>query len=168
MATNYVGQFPTAFSNSYAGILSYANQLVIMPQTKNTFTNLSNGIVAYNTNLRISNTVFTDIQPDINYAYYYPQNNNHFNGSAIYDNCSKTHSAVAGGINQIGFGNTQAVATSFINCYYGIYAFGANVQSSQNQDATYGYCIPCKVYQKQLAHRAQPHGYKTQCNRTLL
>jgi hypothetical protein len=120
-----------------AGIEVADISLKFPSQGINSFTNLSNGILGYRSNLIIQNSFFNKIhaQPDYDATNTWQVTNN-FNGSAIfgsgiYKTSSTGMRAVL--IDQTGFGNQQGVSQiTFENCDYGIYADAISLRSSDN------------------------------------
>jgi hypothetical protein len=134
MALNYQGQTPqtgniVGSSFPYAGI--EVNRMMLdlnqWPGVTNSFLNMSNGIIARRSNLRMTDCYFQDIQPDAAYTNLAALGNlGNFNGSGVYASGHRTNFAV----DQTGYGNQGA--PSFVNCNYGIFAHSINFYSTQN------------------------------------
>jgi hypothetical protein len=113
------------------------------PQFLNSFTNLANGIIAYNTTLQVFNTTFEDIQTESAYA---------ISGRAISLE-SPAFGGSASGLIQKGYGNGEFDDPSFLNCHTGIFLQNANANISQNRmekmtrgiDAQYSYLTEMEI-----------------------
>ncbi|HMR46250.1 MAG TPA: T9SS type A sorting domain-containing protein [Bacteroidia bacterium] len=109
----------------------------------NQFINLSNGILGYRSNLRLSQLYFENIQPDPVYDNLTIGSFSvNYNGSAIYGNGFKTNFM----IDQMGLGNLSSSQPTFRDCHIGVSADRIEVNSHdnimQNVDNAYHVRIP--------------------------
>ena len=126
LKTPFEGQQPLPGSKGYAGVFAHDIGGInitgyLYPETSalSIFRNLLNGIVAYNTNLSISNTIFSHIIAQDGIG------DHDFSGRAIY----------AKGQNSLlltGLGGDSDATPSFDNCDYGIWTHGLNLDISNN------------------------------------
>lgn len=90
----------------------------------NLFHHLSNGIVAFRTDLTIYDATFEDMAPDAAYTAL-----GNANGSGIYANGEKSWAT----LEQVGHGNGELSMPSFNNCRWGVYTVTMNVKSWGNR-----------------------------------
>lgn len=121
LAQPYPGQTTTMGSVGYAAVLAYKTNLDLSGYTgySNTVDNLSNGIVSYNSDLRVARFDFKNVQGDGAYTQQ-------ANGSGIYAN------GRAGNYLLRQAGNGMQGPASFQNCKWGIHTTGMNVDSRDN------------------------------------
>jgi hypothetical protein len=90
----------------------------------NFFHHLSNGIVAFRTDLTVYDATFQDIGPDAAYTAL-----GNANGSGIYANGAKSWAT----LKHAGHGNGELSMPSFNNCRWGVYTETMNVKSWGNR-----------------------------------
>ncbi len=106
----------------------------------NFFHHLSNGIVAFRTDLTVYDATFQDIGPDAAYTAL-----GSANGSGIYANGEKGWAT----LEQIGHGNGELTMPSFNNCRWGVYTETMNVKTWGN-----------RMVQMGTAYRIDRSGYR--------
>jgi hypothetical protein len=132
MMLPYQGQTTTLGHRPKAGV--EVNRLMLSTASAsrglNRFINLSNGIMGYRSNLRLSQLYFENIYPDPAYDNLTLGSFGiNYNGSAIYGNGFKSNFM----IDQTGLGNTAAATPTFLNCHIGIFAERIEVNSHDNK-----------------------------------
>jgi len=120
LAQPYPGQTTTVGQKGYAALM-VSDMALDLTGGGNVIHDMSNGIVANNCDLAVTELSIHDIQPDL--AYAAPSN-----GSAIF--ARGDHRFVT--LKQVGFGSTTGAAPSFQNCRWGIYTEYMNVYSEEN------------------------------------
>lgn len=106
----------------------------------NLFHHLSNGIVAFRTDLTIYDATFEDIAPDAAYTAL-----GNANGSGIYANGVKSWAT----LELVGHGNGELSMPSFNNCRWGVYTETMNVKTWGN-----------RMVQMGTAYRIDRSGYR--------
>ncbi|MCB9184389.1 MAG: hypothetical protein H6591_10755 [Flavobacteriales bacterium] len=120
MPAPYPGQLTAVGAQGYAAF-DIDRITLDLTAAPNLIHSLSNGIVALQCDLTITQATFLHIQPDSAYEHY-------ANGSAIYARGPKSWRT----LKQTGFGTEATAAPSFDDCHWGIYTEYMNVYSMDN------------------------------------